>query len=129
MVSFTNYFNAILLTGSRQKLKLKKIQGTLIISLLCKSEFSSATKTFLFLLKTTTREQVTGRKTPTKSCFKDNARTSSKNSTTLEMLEFQSWKKTANLIQKRKLQTRNYINNLKPMRWTLSVRKQTSKWS
>ena len=56
-----------LLTDSPQKLKLEKALGTLIINyLLSKFEFSSTSKTFIFLLetqKTTTLQQVTGGKT------------------------------------------------------------------
>ena len=56
-----------LLTDSPQKLKLEKALGTLIINyLLSKFEFSSTSKTFIFLLetqKTTTLQQVTGEKT------------------------------------------------------------------
>ena len=56
-----------LLTDSPQKLKLEKTLGTLIINyLLSKFEFSSTSKTFIFLLetqKTTTLQQVTGEKT------------------------------------------------------------------
>ena len=51
-----------LLTDSPEKLKLEKTLGTLII----KFEFSSTSKTFIFLLetqKTTTLQQVTGGKT------------------------------------------------------------------
>ena len=74
MVSFTDHYNAILLTDSLQKLKLEKVRGDLII-LFYVSTSSSPLKNILqfqnrvcfCLLKTqkaTTLQQVAGRKIP-----------------------------------------------------------------
>ena len=66
MVSFADYYNAIFIEIFRSKTKFGKDSWYFNNSLLCKSEFSSTTKTFLFLLKTQntiTLHQVTGGKT------------------------------------------------------------------
>ena len=52
MVSFTNHYNAISIDRLPSKTKIEKYSWYLNNSLLCKSEVSSTTKTFLFLLKT-----------------------------------------------------------------------------
>ena len=52
MVSFTNHYNAIFIDRLSLKTKIGKYLGYFNNSLLCKPEVSSATKTFLFLLKT-----------------------------------------------------------------------------
>ena len=73
-----------LLTDSPQKLKLEKIQWYFNNSVLCKPEFSSATKTFIFLLKTqkSNHSSASDWWEYTKSRFKENAKVFSKNSTT-----------------------------------------------
>ena len=66
MVSFTDHYNAIDRLSS--KTKILKDWRYFNNSLLCESAFSSATKTFPFLLKThkkaTTLQQVTGGNIP-----------------------------------------------------------------
>ena len=52
MVSFTNHYNAISINRLPSKTKIAKYSWYVNNSLLCKGEVSSATKTFLFLLKT-----------------------------------------------------------------------------
>ena len=52
MVSFTNHCNAISIERVCSKTKIGKYSWYLNNSILCKSEISSAAKTFLFLLKT-----------------------------------------------------------------------------
>ena len=52
MVSFTDYYNAISIDRLPSKTKTGKDSWYFNNSLLCKPEVSSATKTFLFLLKT-----------------------------------------------------------------------------
>ena len=69
MVSFTDYDNAISIDRLSSKTKIGKDSWKrfMKIILLCKPEFSSTTKTSIFLLKTqrtTTLQQVTGGKTP-----------------------------------------------------------------
>ena len=69
MVSFTDYYNAISIDRLSSKTKIGKDSWKrfMKIILLCKPEFSSTTKTSIFLLKTqrtTTLQQVTGGKTP-----------------------------------------------------------------
>ena len=52
MVSFTNHYNAISIDTLPSKTIVRKYSWYFNNSLLCKSEVSSATNTFLFLLKT-----------------------------------------------------------------------------
>ena len=52
MVSFTNHYNAISIDRLPSKTKIGKYSGYFNNSLLSKSEVSSATKTFLFSIKT-----------------------------------------------------------------------------
>ena len=86
MVSFTGHCNAISIDGLPSKTKIGKDSWYFNISLLCKPEFSSATKTFLFLLKTQKNNHSleSGWWEYTKSRFKENANMFSKNSTTQE---------------------------------------------
>ena len=58
IVSFTNHHNAISIDRVPSKTKIGKYSRYFSNSLLCKFEASSATKTFLFLLKTHKRKQV-----------------------------------------------------------------------
>ena len=51
MVSFTDHYNAISIDRLPSKTKIGKVSWNFNNSVLCKPEFSSATKTFLFLLK------------------------------------------------------------------------------
>ena len=51
MVSFTNHYNAISIDRFPSKTEIGKYWWCFNNSLLCKSKVSSATKTFLFLLK------------------------------------------------------------------------------
>ena len=65
MVSFTDLYNAIFIDRFPSKNKIGKDSWHLNNSLLCKTEFSVTTKTFLFLLKTqntTTLQEVIGGK-------------------------------------------------------------------
>ena len=69
MVSFTDHYNAISIDRLSSKTKIGKDSWKrfMKIILLCKPEFSSTTKTSIFLLKTqrtSTLQQVTGGKTP-----------------------------------------------------------------
>ena len=69
MVSFTDYDNAISIDRLSSKTKIGKDSWKrfMKIILLCKPEFSSTTKTSIFLLKTqrtSTLQQVAGGKTP-----------------------------------------------------------------
>ena len=69
MVTFTDYYNAISIDRLSSKTKIGKDSWKrfMKIILLCKPEFSSTTKTSIFLLKTqrtSTLQQVTGGKTP-----------------------------------------------------------------
>ena len=52
MVSFTNYYNANSIHRLPSKTKIEKYSWYFNNTLLCKSEVNSATKTFIFLLKT-----------------------------------------------------------------------------
>ena len=68
MVSFTDHYNAISIDrlSSKTKIANDSWKRFMKIILLCKPEFSSATKTFFLLKtqKTTTLQQVTGGNTP-----------------------------------------------------------------
>ena len=57
MVSFTNHYNAISIDRLSSKTKIGKYSWYFNNSLLCKPEVSSATKSFLFLLKTLTKKK------------------------------------------------------------------------
>ena len=61
-----------------------------------------------------------------KSSFKENARTLSKSSPLMKV-EFQNQKKDYEICTKRKFRTKNQTNDWKLTKWTLSIRKQTSK--
>ena len=138
-----------LLTDSPQKLKLEKVHGALIIlfyvspsspplqsrfkenaKILSKNSTTQENITIsrqnlLFLLKTqktTTLQQVTGGKIPN-LVLKRMLELFLKIPPLKKILEFQDWKKTAKLIQKRKLQTRNVANDWKLAKQTLSIRK------
>ena len=84
MVSFTYHYNAIFIDRFPSKTEFGKDSWYFNNSLLCKPQFSSATKTFLFFVKThkktTSLQQVWWEYT--KSCFKENVKIFSKNSTT-----------------------------------------------
>ena len=70
MLSFNDHCNAISIDRLPSKIKIGKVSCYLNNSFLCKLEFSSATKTFIFLLKkqknkkTTTLQEATGGNTP-----------------------------------------------------------------
>ena len=74
MVSFTDHYNTISIDRLLSKSKIGKDSWYFNNCLLCKAKFSSATKTFPFLLKT--------QKTTT--FHKDNGKIFSKNSSTQE---------------------------------------------
>ena len=80
-----------LLTDSPQKLKLEKTLGTLIINhLLSKFEFSSTSKTFIFLFRNTKNNHSSASNwwENTKSSFKEDARTFSENIYLFKKKEF-----------------------------------------
>ena len=89
MVSFTDHYNAISIDRPPSKIKIGKDSWYHNNSLLCKPEFSSATKTFLFLLKTQkiNHSSASDSWEYTKSSFKENARIYSKNSTSHENIK------------------------------------------
>ena len=62
-----------------------------------------------------------------KSSFKENARIFLKNSTTHENIKILRLKEEYKTYTKKKTSNQNYINDWKLKRWTLSIRKQTSK--
>ena len=57
MVSFTNHYNAISIDRLSSKTKIGKYSWYFNNFLVCKSEVSSARKTFIFLLKTHTKNK------------------------------------------------------------------------
>ena len=57
IVSVTDHYNAISIDRLPSKAKIEKYSRYLNNSLFCKSEVSLATKTFLFLLKTHTKNK------------------------------------------------------------------------
>ena len=59
MVSFTNHYNDISIDRLPSKTKIGKYSWYFNNSLLCKPEVSSATKTFLFLLRNTHKKTST----------------------------------------------------------------------
>ena len=68
MVSFVDHYSGISTDRLLSKTKIEKVSWYFNNSFLCKPEFSSATMTFLFLIKktkkTSTLQQVTGENTP-----------------------------------------------------------------
>ena len=100
MVSFTDHYNAV--DRLYSKTKIRKDSRYFNNSLLCESRFSSATKTFPFLLKTqkkpATLQQVTGRNTPN-LVLKRILRYLLTISPLKKILQFHDWKKTTNLNQ------------------------------
>ena len=86
MLSFTDHYNAISIDRLSSKTKIGKESWYFNNSLLCKPEFSSARKTFLFLLKTQRNKHFSASDwwEYTKSRFKENAKIFFKNSTTQE---------------------------------------------
>ena len=76
MVSFTNHYNAISIDRLPSKTKIGKDSWYFNNSLLRTPEFSSATKTFLFLLQTQKNNLSSASDwwKYNKSCFKENAK-------------------------------------------------------
>ena len=73
MVSFTDHYNAISIDRFPSKTEIGKDSWYFNNSLLCKPEFSSATKTFLFFIKNTKNNHSSASdwKKYSSSCFKD----------------------------------------------------------
>ena len=90
MVSFTDHYNAILSTGSTQKLKLEKIHDTLLILFYVSQSSPQLQRLLFFLLKTHKNNHFSANDwwEYTKSYFKQNAKTFSKNSTTQKNILF-----------------------------------------
>ena len=108
MISFTDHYTAIFTDRFPSKTKIGK-DSQYFNNSLCKPEFSSTSKTFLFLLetqKTTTLQQVTGGKT-LNLVLKKMLERFLKIFTFSRKQNFSTEKKTAKLIQKGKLQTSN----------------------
>ena len=99
-------------------------------SLLCKPDFSSATKNLLSLPKTQKSSHSPASDTwkYTKSCSKKNGRTFSKNSTSQANIRISRLKKKLRSLCKKvnfKWEIKSIIKKFTS--WTLSIRKQTSK--
>ena len=89
MVSFTDNFNAISIERLSSKIKIVKDSRKrfMKIILLCKPEFSSATKTSFFIENTKNNHSSTSDWWEyTKYCFKENAKLLSKNSTPQDLV-------------------------------------------
>ena len=83
MVSFTDHYNAISIDHLQSKTKTRKNSCYFHNSLLWKSKFSRATNNLFFIKNTKNDHSSTSDWSEyAKSCFKRNARTFSKNSTT-----------------------------------------------
>ena len=95
MVYFTDHYNDIDLDRLPSKSKIGNDQWYFNNSLLCKPEFSSTTKNFLLLLQSqkTSHPSAIDRRQYIHSCFKENARSFSKNSTTQEYIIIPKLKK------------------------------------
>ena len=61
IVYLTDYYNAIIIDRLQSKTKIGKVSWYFNNSLLCKPEFSSATKTSLFLIKKTKKQTLTSK--------------------------------------------------------------------
>ena len=80
-----------------------------------KAWFSSATEEFAFFTKNHPKNNCSSTSEwwqYTKSCFEENARTFSKNSTNQENTRISRLKQAKKLLKKRKFQTRNKTNDL-----------------
>ena len=108
MVSFTNHYNAISIDRLPSKTKISWYFSN---SLLCKPEFSSATKTFLFFLKKNIKKNNHSSASDwwgnIKSSFKENVRTFSKNSTTQENINILRPKEDCKTYTKKKTSNQN----------------------
>ena len=89
MVSFTNHYNAISIDRLYSKPNIGKDSWEILmkIILLCKPEFSSATKTSFFIKNTkSNHSSASDWWEYTKYCFKENAKILSENSTTQDLV-------------------------------------------
>ena len=131
MVSFTNHYNAISIDRLSSKTKIGKDSWKrfMKIILLCKPEFSSATKTFFFIKNTkNNHSSASDWWEYTKCCFKENAKVLSKDPTTQELvlkrmlelflkvpplkkLQFQNQKKEYEICINTKFRTKNQTND------------------
>ena len=90
MVSFTDHYNAISIDRLSSKTKIGKDSWKrfMKIILLCKPEFSSTTKTSIFLIKNTKNKHSSASDwwEDTKYCFTENAKILSKRSNTQDLV-------------------------------------------
>ena len=89
MVSFSNHYNAISIDRLYSKPNIGKDSWEILmkIILLCKPEFSSATKTSFFIKNTkSNHSSASDWWEYTKYCFKENAKIFSKKSTTQDLV-------------------------------------------
>ena len=111
MLSFTDHYNVISIDRLLSQTKTGKDSWYFHNSLLNQPEFSSAEKTFFFLLKTQKTivlQQVTGENTPNLVLKRYWCCDIPKNSTTRENIKILRMKEDCKTYtQKRKLQTRN----------------------
>ena len=106
MVSFTDHYNAISIDRLPSKKIQEKIQGN--SSLLCKPDFSSATKTSCFIKNTKNKHSsASDWREYTKYRFKENAKILSKNSTTQQDIRISKPKKHYEICTNRKFRTKN----------------------
>ena len=90
MVSFTDNYSAISIDRLPSKIKIGKDSWYFNNSLLCKPEFSPATKTSFFIKNTKNNySSASDCWEYTKYRFKENAKTLPKNSTINKILQFQ----------------------------------------
>ena len=88
MVSFTDYYNAISIDRLSSKTKIGKDSWKrfMKIIILCKPEFSSATKSSILLKTQKSHSSASDWWEYTKYCFKENAKILSENSTTQDLV-------------------------------------------
>ena len=111
MVSFTDNCNDISIYRLPYKTKIGKHSWYFNNSLLCKSEFCSATKT----LKTQKNNHSLASDwwEYTKYCFKENAKTFPKNSTAQENIKIFRLKEDYKIYTKKKTSNQNQLENKK----------------
>ena len=90
MVSFTNHYNAISIDRLSSKTKIGKDSWKrfMKIIILCKPEFSSATKSSILLKTQKSHSSASDWWEYTKYCFKENDKIFSKNSTSQDLYSF-----------------------------------------
>ena len=114
MVSFADHYNAISIDRLSSKTRIGRDSRYFNNSFLCKFKFSSPTKNLFLFIKNTKKQPLLSKWEYTKPCFKENARTFSKNPATQENIRISRLKKRRrNLYKKQNFKPKIKLENLK----------------